>query len=66
MKIHRTLIADGSGESGQVLSLEPFVVACGSGAVEITELQPEGKKKMSAQAFLNGLHNVSAKELKFS
>ena len=66
MKIHRTLIADGNGEPGQVLSLEPFVVACGSGAVEITELQPEGKKKMSAQAFLNGLHNVSAKELKFS
>lgn len=66
MKIHRTLITEGSGEPGQVLSLEPFVVACGSGAVEITELQPEGKKKMSAQAFLNGLHNVSAKELKFS
>ena len=66
IKIHRTLITNGSGEPGQVLSLEPFVVACGEGAVEITELQPEGKKRMSAQAFVNGLHNVSAKELKFS
>ena len=65
VKIHRTLITDGKGEAGQVLSLNPFVVACGEGAVEITELQPEGKKKMSAQSFINGLHNVKAEELKF-
>lgn len=65
IKIHRTLVANGRGEPGQVLSLEPFVVACGSGALEIVELQPEGKKKMSAKAFVNGLHDVSADELKF-
>ncbi|MGN0469332.1 MAG: methionyl-tRNA formyltransferase [Acutalibacteraceae bacterium] len=65
VKIHRTLIADGKGESGQVLSLNPLVVACGEGAVEITELQPEGKKRMSAQSFINGLHNIKAEELKF-
>lgn len=66
IKIHRTRITDGSGESGQVLSLDPFVVACGEGAVEILELQPEGKKKMSAQAYINGLHGASAKDLKFA
>lgn len=65
IKIHRTVTADGSGEAGQVLSLSPFVVACGTGAVEILELQPEGKKKMSAQSFVNGLHNVKAENLKF-
>lgn len=64
IKIHRTLVTDGSGTPGQVLSLSPFVVACGSGALEIVELQPEGKKKMSAQAFVNGLHGVSAKDLR--
>ncbi|GED24313.1 methionyl-tRNA formyltransferase [Brevibacillus agri] len=31
-----------------------LVVACGSGAVKITELQPEGKKRMSALDFLRG------------
>ena len=65
IKIHKTLVADGNGEAGQVLSLNPLVVACGSGAVEITELQPEGKKKMPAQSFINGLHNVREDELKF-
>ncbi|MGN1457030.1 MAG: methionyl-tRNA formyltransferase [Acutalibacteraceae bacterium] len=65
VKIHRTLIAHGKGEPGQVLSLNPLVVACGEGAVEITELQPEGKKKMSAQSFINGLHNIKAEELRF-
>ena len=33
---------------------EPFVVACGEGSVEILELQPEGKKKMTAEAFAAG------------
>lgn len=66
IKLHRTLIADGSGKPGQVLSLKPFVVACGEGAIEIVELQPEGKKKMSAQSFLNGLHDAKAEELLFS
>ena len=31
-----------------------FCVACGSGVVEITEVQPESKKRMPAQVFLNG------------
>ena len=66
LKIHRTIITEGHGEPGQVLSLQPLVVACGEGAVEIIEVQPEGKKKMSAQSYLNGLHGLSADELRFS
>ena len=31
-----------------------FFVACGSGVLEITEVQPESKKRMAAQGFLNG------------
>ena len=31
-----------------------FFVACGEGVLEITEVQPESKKRMPAQLFLNG------------
>lgn len=31
-----------------------FFVACGTGVVEITEVQPESKKRMPAQVFING------------
>ena len=31
-----------------------FFVACGSGVLEITDVQPESKKRMAAQVFLNG------------
>lgn len=34
-----------------------LIIACGSGAVKITELQPEGKKRMSALDFLRGAGN---------
>ncbi len=65
IKIHRTLVRSESGEPGQVLSLEPLVVACGEGSVELTEVQPEGKKRMSAAAFVNGLHCSSPEGLRF-
>jgi methionyl-tRNA formyltransferase len=43
-------------EPGTVIAVEPdgLVVACGSGSVKITELQPEGKTRMSARDFLRG------------
>jgi len=31
-----------------------LLVGCGDGSLELIEVQPEGKKKMSASAFLNG------------
>ncbi len=65
IKIHRTAAAQGSGQPGQVLSLDPFIAACGEGAIEIIEVQAEGKKRMSAQAFLNGLRITDPSELKF-
>ncbi|MEJ8544475.1 methionyl-tRNA formyltransferase [Brevibacillus borstelensis] len=45
-----------SAEPGTIIGLEQdgLVIACGSGAVKITELQPEGKKRMSALDFLRG------------
>jgi methionyl-tRNA formyltransferase len=44
---------DTTGEAGQVLA--GFTVACGSGAVEITRLQREGKKPMDTAEALRGL-----------
>ncbi|EJL21615.1 methionyl-tRNA formyltransferase [Brevibacillus sp. BC25] len=43
-------------EPGTIIACEEdgIVVSCGSGAVKITELQPEGKKRMSALDFLRG------------
>lgn len=54
IKIHKTKLAQGCGEPGEIISLKPLTVACGVGAVEILELQPEGKKKMAADDFLRG------------
>jgi methionyl-tRNA formyltransferase len=39
---------------GTVVSLEPLVVACGTGHLEILRLKPEGKKGMTPSAFLSG------------
>ena len=54
VKIHRARLVDKSGKPGTILSVRPLVIACGDGAIEIVELQPEGKKKMTAEAFAAG------------
>lgn len=64
VKIHRMRVAArgaARGEPGRVLSTgtDGIVVACGSGAVRIEELQLDGKKRVSAQAFLAG-HPLSS------
>jgi methionyl-tRNA formyltransferase len=48
-------VAD-SGKPGEVLRAEAdqLVVACGSGALALHEVQPAGSKRMSAAAFLAG------------
>ena len=53
VKLLGSRLAAGSGAPGQVLS--GFTVACGSGAVEITLAQREGKRAMAAVEVLKGL-----------
>ena len=53
VKLLRSRLAEGSGTPGQVL--HGLTIACGSGAVEITQAQREGKKPMTAAEILNGL-----------
>jgi methionyl-tRNA formyltransferase len=53
VKLLRSRLAAGAGQPGQVLG--GFTVACGTGAVEITEAQREGKRPMPAADVLRGL-----------
>ena len=61
LKIHKTRYVHVSTDAlpGTVIAVENGItVACGDGkAIEILELQPEGKKRMTAKAFLVG-HSV--------
>ena len=54
VKVYSTKLCPKNGKSGEVLSTKQLVVACGEKSVEILELQPEGKKRMTADAFLAG------------
>lgn len=57
LKIWQARVAQGSGLPGEVLPAgtgQGLVVACGEGAVEITQLQAPGAKRMQAQAYLRG------------
>jgi methionyl-tRNA formyltransferase len=56
LKVKKVRVAPGQGEPGTVLSAgaEGIEVACGAGSLVLLELQPEGKKPMTAQQFLAG------------
>ncbi|MDM7931248.1 methionyl-tRNA formyltransferase [Tabrizicola sp.] len=53
VKLLRSRLAMGNGSPGQVLA--GFTIACGSGAVEITQAQREGKRPMPVAEVLRGL-----------
>jgi methionyl-tRNA formyltransferase len=57
LKIHRAQHAQGSGAPGTVLRAdgrEGPVVACGEGALLLTQVQPAGKAAMEGTAFVRG------------
>lgn len=55
VKILRSALVDGSGVPGTVLSADDVpVIACGSGAVRLEEVQRAGKKPMNGADFLRG------------
>lgn len=62
IKIYSSRICEKSGKPGTILSVKPLVVACGDKSVEILELQPEGKKRMTSQAFVLG-HKLSVGDI---
>ena len=62
LKLLRAVTVEGNGEAGSVIAADPkngLVIACGSGAVRILELQAPGGKKMRAEDYLRG-HTIDA------
>ncbi|MCW5696021.1 MAG: methionyl-tRNA formyltransferase [Bauldia sp.] len=53
VKVLRSRLASGSGGPGTVLD-DALTVACGSGAVQLVEVQRGGGRPMAAEAFLRG------------
>ena len=53
LKIYSAKIATGNGKNGEIIGIDNgLTVACNGGAINITELQLEGKKRMQAIDFL--------------
>lgn len=58
-------LLEASGTPGEVLeSKNQFVVATGSGAVKILEVQPAGKRRMAAADFLRGAGSLAGQSLR--
>ena len=57
-KVHKAAVAEGKPEAapGEIIYVKKnsFSIQCGIDALEILEIQPEGKKKMDTGAFLRG------------
>jgi methionyl-tRNA formyltransferase len=41
---------------GHIVAVKPLVLSCGSGALELLEVQLEGRKRISGADFANGRH----------
>lgn len=56
LKLWKVRAVEGGGKAGSVIEIgkESFTIACGEGAIEVFEVQLEGKKRMSAGDFLKG------------
>ena len=62
LKLLRAVRAEGAGEPGTVITADPkggLVIACGSGAVRVLEVQAPGGKQMKAEDYLRG-HGIPA------
>ena len=55
LHLWRTKVATDTGAPGAIVSLKPLVVACHEGALELVEVQLEGRKRMPAADFANGV-----------
>ena len=64
--ISRKIQCDFSINAGEIyINSKSLIVGTGNGAIEVLELQQEGKKKVGASDFINGLSLSGNNELKF-
>ena len=57
LRLHRSAVSSldvPEASCGEIILLEPFTVKCGSGAIELLEIQAEGKKRMLSADYLRG------------
>ena len=56
LKIWQASLADGNGKPGEILAADAtgVIVACGKGALQLSELQKPGGKRLAAAQFLQG------------
>ena len=57
VKILRSIVRELKGSPG-IVATHDGVVGCGSGSLQIIEIQPEGKKAMSASEWLRGFRTL--------
>ena len=54
LKILKAAITTLQGEAGLLLDAKRLVIGCGEASLELLEVQPEGSKRMSGNAYING------------
>ncbi len=54
LKIYQAEISSHQGTPGEVLETKPLIVGCGSESVRLLEVQPQGKRRMTAEEFVRG------------
>lgn len=65
LQLRRVRVAEATAVAPGTLSVghDSLRVACGDAWLELVELQPEGKKRMTAREFINGRRPVSGERL---
>ena len=68
VKFHRSRVLENAGRAGRpgvviAASNEGIDVSCSDGVIRLLELQPEGKRRMTAQEFLAGYRWTVGKQL---
>ncbi len=58
IKLSHSRLSDGGGNPGEILSITDsrLVVACSKGAVEFSEIQRSGKRRLTIEEFFRGYH----------
>ncbi len=60
IKVYSCEVVDASGEPSTVIKADnELIIACGENAVKLYEIQPEGKKRMSAADMLRGNSGIT-------
>jgi methionyl-tRNA formyltransferase len=63
LHVRRSRVVETSGSPGTVASVKPLVVGCGTAALELLEVQSEGRKRLSAADFANGQRLIENEKL---